>query len=266
MGSPLSSIMGSVFGKEEKEERSLESKLEQLRFELDLDVHYVPVDDLCRRWNTNVETGLTFAQAQNNLEEWGLNELSPPYSPPEWVKLCKNLFSGFNKLPLLGAAPFYIAYGMKYSAFDQPPAHFLYVGVALTAVGVASGVHSYYKEAKYLNAIKDTLPVYALVRREGQKVTMKARELAMGDIVEIRYGDTIPADIRILDTQEDLKVDNYVITGESEPQARSKEYIPGDALEANNLAFFTTKAVEGRAVGMVVNIGDNTAIGRLASM
>merc|ERR550519_1325146 len=242
--------------------------MDQLRFELDLDVHYVSVEELCKRWNTNTELGLTWAQASNNIEEWGVNKITPPYTPPKWVRFCKNLFSGSNKMPMLGATPFYIAYGMKASAFEQPPDHFLYVGVALTAVGVAGGIFSYYKESKCLDAmeaIRD-FPLYALVRREGEKLTIEAKELAMGDIVEVRYGDRIPADIRILESEEDFKVDNYGITGESKPEARSNEFIPGHALEANNLAFFQTEAVEGRAVGIVVNIGDNTAVGRLASM
>merc|ERR1711990_398527 len=63
-----------------------------------------------------------------------------------------------------------------------------------------------------------------------------------------------------------LKVDNSSLTGESEPQARSPEFTHENPLETKNLAFFSTNAVEGTCVGMVVNIGDNTVMGRIAGL
>ena len=64
------------------------------------------------------------------------------------------------------------------------------------------------------------------------------------DIVEIRRGDRIPADMRII-RAHGLKVDNSSLTGESEPQPRGIEYTNEDPLETRNLAFFGTFAVEG---------------------
>merc|ERR1712073_41461 len=55
-------------------------------------------------------------------------------------------------------------------------------------------------------------------------------------------------------------------TGESEPQARGPEFTHENPLETRNLAFFSTNAVEGTCVGMVVNIGDNTVMGRIAGL
>merc|ERR1711974_581022 len=63
-----------------------------------------------------------------------------------------------------------------------------------------------------------------------------------------------------------FKVDNSSLTGESEPQSRSPEFTHENPLETKNLAFFSTNAVEGTAVGMVVNIGDNTVMGRIAGL
>merc|ERR1740131_801085 len=63
-----------------------------------------------------------------------------------------------------------------------------------------------------------------------------------------------------------FKVDNSSLTGESEPQSRSSEFTHDNPLETRNLAFFSTNAVEGTAVGMVVNIGDNTVMGRIAGL
>ena len=109
------------------------------------------------------------------------------------------------------------------------------------------------------------MPQYALCLRDGEKLTIKAEELTMGDIIEVKFGDRVPADIRILEARG-FKVDNSSLTGESEPQSRSPEYTHENPLETKNLAFFSTNAVEGTARGIVVNIGDNTVMGRIAGL
>merc|ERR1719230_1981576 len=109
------------------------------------------------------------------------------------------------------------------------------------------------------------VPQYAVVRRNGEKITVKAAELTLGDIVEIKFGDRVPADLRVVDARG-FKVDNSSLTGESEPQTRSPEFTNENPLETRNLAFFSTNAVEGTCVGMVVNIGDNTVMGRIAGL
>merc|ERR1712121_293647 len=114
-------------------------------------------------------------------------------------------------------------------------------------------------------SFKNMVPQYALCLREGEKITIKADELTMGDIVEVKFGDRIPADLRVLEARG-FKVDNSSLTGESEPQARTPEFSHENPLETKNLAFFSTNAVEGTAVGMVVNIGDNTVMGRIAGL
>lgn len=86
---------------------------------------------------------------------------------------------------------------------------------------------------------------------------MSTEKLVVGDIVEVKSGDRVPADLRILSAMG-FKVDNSSLTGESEPQSRSAECTNGNPLETKNLAFFSTNAVEGNAVGVVVNTGDRT--------
>merc|ERR1712020_782886 len=114
-------------------------------------------------------------------------------------------------------------------------------------------------------SFKNMVPQYALCLRDGEKLTIKADELTLGDIIEIKFGDRIPADIRVLEARM-FKVDNSSLTGESEPQARTPEFTHENPLETKNLAFFSTNAVEGTAKGIVVNIGDNTVMGRIAGL
>jgi sodium/potassium-transporting ATPase subunit alpha len=96
-------------------------------------------------------------------------------------------------------------------------------------------------------------------------VQLPAYQLVVGDIVEVKGGDTVPADIRVIHAMG-FKVDNSSLTGESEPQSRSAERTNDNPLETKNLAFFSTNAVEGTATGVVIYTGDRTVMGRIAHL
>lgn len=96
-------------------------------------------------------------------------------------------------------------------------------------------------------------------------MTKAAEDLVIGDVVEVKGGDRIPADIRVV-IAHSCKVDNSALTGESEPQSRSPEFTNDNPLETKNVAFFSTNCVEGTATGIVVNTGDRTIMGRIANL
>merc|ERR1712061_703262 len=253
--------MGRGSGKKEK-------NLNELKQELEIDVHRVSVDELCKRFTSNVADGLTDDQVKKGIAEYGLNQLTPPPTTPEWIKFCQCLFSGFAMLLWFGAILCFLAYGIQASAYEEPPDDNLYLGIVLSAVVTVTGIFSYYQEAKsakIMESFKNLVPQYAVVRRNGEKVTVKAAELTLGDIVDIKFGDRVPADLRVIEARG-FKVDNSSLTGESEPQTRTPEFTHENPLETKNLAFFSTNAVEGTAVGIVVNIGDNTVMGRIAGL
>lgn len=87
-------------------------------------------------------------------------------------------------------------------------------------------------------------PQQATVIRDGDKFQINADQLVVGDLVEMKGGDRVPADIRILAAQG-CKVDNSSLTGESEPQTRSPECTHESPLETRNIAFFSTMCLEG---------------------
>jgi sodium/potassium-transporting ATPase subunit alpha len=92
---------------------------------------------------------------------------------------------------------------------------------------------------------------------------ISALELVYGDIVYIRSGDKIPADC-VMFHCTDLKVDNSSLTGEPQAQERSVANTQTNPLEAHNLVFNGTLAVNGEGYGLVVRTGDNTVIGQIA--
>jgi len=253
-----------VFGKKKDA-----SEMQNLKKELELDVHSVEKEVLYKRWGvTDPSRGLTEAQAAANFAEFGPNALTPPPTTPEWIKFCQNLFGGFAMLLWIGAILCFIAYSIQASAFEEPPDDNLYLGIVLTAVVIVTGIFSYYQEsksAKIMESFKNLVPQYALALRDGEKITIKAEQLTLGDIIYVKFGDRLPADIRVTESMG-FKVDNSSLTGESEPQARSSEFTHENPLETKNLAFFSTNAVEGTATGIVVNVGDNTVMGRIAGL
>merc|ERR1712141_635708 len=253
-----------VFGKKKEDN----DRMDNLKQELELDVHKVSLDVLCKRFNTDLNRGLTDSQAKANYDQYGPNALTPPPTTPEWVKFCQCLFSGFAMLLWAGAILCFVAYGIQASAFEEPPDDNLYLGVVLTTVVVVTGIFPYYQEsksAKIMESFKNLVPQFALIIRNGEKIEIKAEELTIGDIVEVKFGDRVPADLRVIECRN-FKVDNSSLTGESGPQSRNNQFTHDNPLETKNLAFFSTNAVEGTCKGVVVNIGDKTVMGRIAGL
>ena len=112
--------------------REEQETLDDLKKELELDVHKITVSELCQRLGTNLVTGLTTSQAKANLDRDGPNALTPPPTTPEWVKFCKNLFGGFAMLLWLGALLCFLAYSIQATTFEEPPDDNLYLGLVLT--------------------------------------------------------------------------------------------------------------------------------------
>merc|ERR1719348_1313906 len=224
--------------------------------------HSDDLSALVRQLETNLETGLTDAIVKRNFARDGPNALTPPKTTPEWVKFLKQLFGGFAMLLWIGAVLCFFAYGIRSINEEDPSLDELYLGIVLTAVVVITGIFSYYQEAKssaIMESFKKLIPQEAVVIRNGTKKAIPANECVLGDVVSFKAGDRIPADLRIIEARG-LKVDNSSLTGESEPQSRSPECTHQNPLETKNIAFFSTNAVEGNGVGIIIQTGDNTVM------
>lgn len=254
--------------KPKKGKKQKTQDLDDLKKEVEMDEHKIPPDELFSRLGTDLNRGLTEERARQILERDGPNALTPPKTTPEWVKFCKNLFGGFALLLWMGAVLCFVAYGITEATYDDAPKDNLWLGVALAVVVFLTGVFSYFQEAKssrIMESFKNMVPQQAVAIRNGEKRTIKAEDLVVGDIIEVKFGDRVPADVRILKANG-FKVDNSSLTGESEPQARTPEFTHENPLETKNVAFFSTNAVEGTAVGIVIRTGDRTVMGRIANL
>uniref|UniRef100_A0A1A8KG67 Sodium/potassium-transporting ATPase subunit alpha n=1 Tax=Nothobranchius kuhntae TaxID=321403 RepID=A0A1A8KG67_NOTKU len=257
----------------DKDDRSPKKKkggkdMEDLKKEVPITEHKMSVEEVCRKLQTDIVQGLTNAKAAEYLLRDGPNSLTPPPTTPEWVKFCRQLFGGFSILLWTGAILCFLAYAIQAATEDDPAGDNLYLGIVLTAVVVITGCFSYFQEAKsskIMESFKNMVPQQALVIREGEKVQINAEEVVAGDLIEVKGGDRIPADIRVV-SAHGCKVDNSSLTGESEPQSRSPDCTHDNPLETRNIAFFSTNCVEGTARGIVIYTGDRTVMGRIATL
>uniref|UniRef100_A0A3B4ZTS5 Sodium/potassium-transporting ATPase subunit alpha-1 n=1 Tax=Stegastes partitus TaxID=144197 RepID=A0A3B4ZTS5_9TELE len=250
-------------GKKKGKGKKKEKDMDELKKEVDMVSHHC--SQVCI---FSSHQGLTSAKAAEILARDGPNALTPPPTTPEWVKFCKQMFGGFSMLLWTGAILCFLAYGIQAAMEDEPANDNLYLGVVLSAVVIITGCFSYYQEAKsskIMDSFKNLVPQQALVVRDGEKKSINAEEVVVGDLVEVKGGDRIPADLRII-SAHGCKVDNSSLTGESEPQTRTPDFSNENPLETRNIAFFSTNCVEGTARGIVISTGDRTVMGRIATL
>lgn len=152
-----------------------------MKKEVELDVHRVTLAELSERFGTNLETGLTSQQAQAANEQFGLNQLTPPPTTPKWVKFLKNLFTGFSMLLWAAAILSFMAFALEYvGSQGEPEMDNLYLGCVLVFVVTVTAIFSYYQESKsdsVMESFKDLVPQTALVRRNGEMMTIMAKEV-----------------------------------------------------------------------------------------
>jgi sodium/potassium-transporting ATPase subunit alpha len=251
-----------------KKLKKTREELEMLKEELDMIEHKISLQQLAERLGVNFDVGISQERAKYTLERDGPNEFSPPRITPEWIRLSKHMFGGFSVLLWSASILSFIVYSVQAATLEEPPGDNLYLGFVLAGIVIMTGCFCYYQESqssRILESFKNLVPQFAVVIRKGEKLSIHVEELVVGDIVEVKSGDRIPADMRII-AAKNFKVDNAPLTGETEPLVRTVEYTNENPLETRNLAFFCTTAVEGVARGVVIGTGDRTLMGRIASI
>lgn len=117
---------------------------------------------------------------------------------------------------------------------------------------------------KAMMEYNECVPEHASVRRNKNWVKMDSTSLVPGDIVMVRDGERVPADIRIIETTSPCKFDTSAINGEvNDRKSASTKHTNNDYLITENMAFCGYLCVEGNCKGIVVSIAEKTVIGTL---
>src|SRR5690606_28262804 len=142
--------------------------------------------------------------------------------------------------------------------------------VVLLVAVVVNAIIGFVQEGRAeaaLDAIREMLSPHALVIRGGQRMDIDAANLVPGDIVLLRRGDRVPADVRLIEVRE-LRIDEAALTGESVPVEKDTEPVPLDTPlgDRHGMAYSGTIVVNGHGTGVVVATGEATELGRVNVM
>ncbi|MCK5785264.1 MAG: cation-translocating P-type ATPase [Candidatus Sabulitectum sp.] len=201
--------------------------------------------------------GLSREQAAAWRREHGSNEIIVEKPVPKWLVFLSQ-FKELLVIVLIVAGIISIAVG----SYQDGAVMFIIV-----LVNAVIGFVQEYKAGKILEKLKALIKSPAKVIIDGQLTELPQSDLVPGDVVEVEAGDKIPADIRLLEAYN-LRTNDFSLTGESMPQEKDTDPVPGDAILADrhNMAYTGTTVAAGSAIGVVVRTGRNTEMGKIASM
>ncbi|OKA30260.1 cation-translocating P-type ATPase [Bacillus cereus] len=211
---------------------------------------------------TNEQHGLTEEIVNERLKQYGANELATKQKRSLWQRI----FAQINDVLV-----YVLIIAALISAFvgEWADASIIALVVVLNAV---IGVVQESKAEQALEALKKMATPKAIVKRDGELKEIPSEHVVPGDIVMLDAGRYIPCDLRLIETAN-LKVEESALTGESvpvdkdaiyHPFMQSDEQVPlGDQ---KNMAFMSTLVTYGRGVGVAVETGMNSQIGKIATL
>ncbi|XP_022752800.1 calcium-transporting ATPase 4, endoplasmic reticulum-type-like isoform X2 [Durio zibethinus] len=224
------------------------------------------------KYKVNQELGLSCAEVEKRRQIYGWNELEKH----EGTSIFKLILEQFNdtlvRILLVAAiVSFVLAWydgeeggEMEITAFVEPLVIFL-----ILIVNAIVGIWQESNAEKALEALKEIQSEHANVVRDGKKVSnLPAKELVPGDIVELRAGDKVAADMRVLCLiSSTVRVEQGSLTGESEAVSKTVKVVPenSDIQGKKCMVFAGTTVVNGNCICLVTHIGMNTEIGKVHS-
>ncbi|MDQ8339078.1 HAD-IC family P-type ATPase [Enterococcus faecium] len=211
------------------------------------------VEDVLKNYQTSTE-GLSQEERQKRLTDQGYNEIKARQQTKRWKKIAKH-FTDLLMIVLI------IASFLKFASSEYIE------GSIILFVVIVNGLVSYWQERKAeesLNGLKQLMGQEAIVLSNGMQEKIPAKELVKGDVIVLRAGDVVPADIRLIEAH-DLLVEESILTGESEASEKSHAVLTEEESigDQKNMAFSGTLVQSGSAVGVVVETGNTTEIGKI---
>ncbi len=216
--------------------------------------HTFSDDELHDQCATSVEKGLDLLEVQRRQAEFGQNRLTISKGPNLLI-----LFLHQFHQPLV--------YILLASAFITSFLQEWVDSGVIYGVVLVNAIIGFIQEAKAVKAIEALTHVLvstATVVRDGVQQQVPADDLVPGDIVRLRPGDKVPADLRLISSRE-LQINESALTGESLPAQKLCAPLPVDTLlpDRTNMAYSSTLVINGTATGVVTATGDRTEIGRI---
>jgi potassium/sodium efflux P-type ATPase len=243
-------------GKEEK--RPAEGHVSgQSNEPMSLPAHSLTVSEVATQLNANVDSGLSDAEGKARLEKFGQNDLGDAKGVSPVRILIAQVANAMTLVLIMAMA---VSFAIK---------SWIEGGVitGVIALNVIVGFFQEYSAEKTMDSLRSLSSPTARVVRAGDVKTIPSGEIVPGDLIELKTGDTIPADIRVFEAVN-FETDEALLTGESLPVRKKENEVfeektgPGDRL---NVAYSSSTVTKGRAKGIVFATGVYTEIGAIAS-
>ena len=214
--------------------------------------------DLAEYFNVDILGGLSSKEVKNRLDKYGFNQLKES----KGRTMRDMFFDQFRETLVL-----ILLISAVVSIFLGEISDAIVIAVILF-LNAFLGVIQEYKAEKSLAALKKLTVPDALVLRNGRQAKIKSYQLVPGDIVLLESGDRVPADCRLFELT-DMKVQESILTGESEPVEKNSQIIEQDKVSLGdriNMAYMGTTIISGRGKGIVVATGMDSEMGEIAGM
>ena len=206
----------------------------------------------------DAQAGLNATEAQQRTARYGANELRE-HQRRGPLRMLLDQFTDFMIVVLIAAAII--------SGWVGEPPDAITIVIIVLLNGVIGFVQEHRAE-RAVAALKMMAAPTATVRRDAQLQALPATQLVPGDIVLLEAGNVIPADLRLLERAQ-LKVDEAALTGESVPIEKTDAALADPDLpigDRRNMAYKGTLVTYGRGSGVVIAIGMDTELGKIATL
>ncbi|TAQ86068.1 hypothetical protein B7494_g5614 [Chlorociboria aeruginascens] len=230
-----------------------------------LDWHIISPNEILNRLSTSLNQGLSSEQVTRRLQQYGKNIPSAP--PTHYFRqIFGYFFKGFGSVLIIGAILVFVSW----KPLGDPPAQAnLALAIVLVAVFVIQAAFNAWQDfssSRVMASITTMLPDNCLLRRDGGQVNVVASEIVPGDVLFIKSGNKLPADVRFVEISSDAKFDRSILTGESLPLQGTVENSDENYLETKCIGLQGTHCISGSGIGVVVSTGDSTVFGKIAKM
>ncbi|MFO7761771.1 MAG: cation-translocating P-type ATPase [Desulfobia sp.] len=218
--------------------------------------HIKNIQEIFSDLDTSKE-GLSEEKASSRIEKYGRNEIEGEKKTP-WYRLFLEQFFSLLIIILIVAA---IA-----SAIAGQPVEAIAIIVIVILAGVL-GFFQEYQAGKAIETLQKLAAPTATVKRNGEQKCIPSPQLVPGDIIVLSTGDKVPADARLISSQN-LKVNESALTGESHAVEKTDKSLEEDLTVGDriNLAYKGTDVTYGRGEAVVVATGMQTELGRIATL
>ncbi|MBM53581.1 MAG: hypothetical protein CMB36_00930 [Euryarchaeota archaeon] len=202
--------------------------------------------------------GLNQSEIHKRMQKYGPNQLEQPEPTSAILRFLSQYNDPLNYLLITAAL---VALVIK----PDHPGDAIFIFLVLTA----NAFFGFWQEGQAeqaMDALKQMSISNSVTLRDGFESEIPTTDLVPGDIVKLEEGINVPADLRLLEVYQ-CRVDESALTGESEPITKHIESIDVNALlsDRRNMMYMGTTVATGRAVGIVVETGMTTQLGRIAS-